>query len=240
MHLIEVTSADTAKDFLEVQAIINAGNPNYIRPLNNEVNDVFDATKNKNFKYGEAKRWILETDDGELVGRIAAFTNSKYINKELLTNEIGTSVTKLSENDWNGGHCIQRIQKSLGLNVEKKPKGFINYDIKKRISNKVFVHLKNNTDWKRNIPNSLDEVQIDKVVNFFNFHNEFLPFYFNNDLEINELISVMETCEFFLGIDSGPMHLAAAMDIKSVVIINDPKMLICLPKIKECELKFLF
>ena len=79
MHLIEVTSADTAKDFLEVQAIINAGNPNYIRPLNNEVNDVFDATKNKNFKYGEAKRWILETDDGELVGRIAAFTNSNYV-----------------------------------------------------------------------------------------------------------------------------------------------------------------
>jgi hypothetical protein len=81
MHLIEVTSADTAKDFLEVQAIINAGNPNYIRPLNNEVNDVFNPLKNKNFKYGEAKRWILETDDGELVGRIAAFTNTKYINK---------------------------------------------------------------------------------------------------------------------------------------------------------------
>jgi len=81
MHLIEVTSADTAKDFLDVQAIINVGNPNYIRPLNNEVNDVFDVNKNKNFKYGEAKRWILETDDGALVGRIAAFTNSKYINK---------------------------------------------------------------------------------------------------------------------------------------------------------------
>jgi hypothetical protein len=162
--------------------------------------------------------------------------DSKYINKELLTNEIGISITKLSENDWNGGHCIQRIQKSLGLNVEKKPKGFIKYDITKRISNKIFVHLKNNTDWKRNIPNSLSDVEINNVVNFFNFHNEFLPFYFNNDLEINELISVMETCEFFLGIDSGPMHLAAAMDIKSVVIINDPKMLICLPKIKECEL----
>ena len=81
MHLIEVTSAATAQDFLEVQAIINAGNPNYIRPLNKEVNDVFDPLKNKNFKYGEAKRWILETDDGILVGRIAAFTNSKYINK---------------------------------------------------------------------------------------------------------------------------------------------------------------
>lgn len=81
MHLIEVTSAATAQDFLEVPVIINAGNSNYIRPLNNEVNDVFDIHKNKNFKYGEAKRWILETDNGALVGRIAAFTNSKYINK---------------------------------------------------------------------------------------------------------------------------------------------------------------
>jgi hypothetical protein len=126
------------------------------------------------------------------------------------------------------------------MGTQIKERGINNANINtrttKRISNKVFVHLKNNTDWKRNIPNSLDDVQIDTVLNFFNFHNEFLPFYFNNDLEINELISVMETCEFFLGIDSGPMHLAAAMDIKSVVIINDPKMLICLPKIKECEL----
>jgi ADP-heptose:LPS heptosyltransferase len=46
----------------------------------------------------------------------------------------------------------------------------------------------------------------------------------------------METCEYFLGIDSGPMHLAAAMDVKSVIIINDPQRLIYLPKIKECEL----
>ena len=167
---------------------------------------------------------------------LLSIIDSKYINKELLTNKIGISVTKLSENDWDGGHCIQRIQKSLGLNVEKKPKGFINYDITKRIPNKVFIHLKNNTDWKRDIPNSLSEVEINRVVNFFNSHDGFLPFYFNNNLEINELISEMETCEFFLGIDSGPMHLAAAMDIKSIVIINDPKMLIWLPKIKECEL----
>lgn len=160
----------------------------------------------------------------------------KYINKDFLTNEDGISITKLSQNDWGGGHCIQRIQKSLGIEVKIKPKGYINYDISKRITNKVFVHLKNNTDWKRNIPNSLDNEHFNKVIEFFNKHKEYKPYYFNNNLEINELISTMETCEFFLGIDSGPMHLAAAMDIKSIVIINDPQMCIYLPKIKECEL----
>jgi hypothetical protein len=32
------------------------------------------------------------------------------------------------------------------------------------------------------------------------------------------------------------MHVAAALNLKSVVIINDPNCFICLPRIKECEL----
>ncbi len=59
---------------------MNRHNPKYIRPLNNEVNDVFNPEKNKAFRYGTAKRWILK-DNGKLIGRIAAFTTSKYINK---------------------------------------------------------------------------------------------------------------------------------------------------------------
>lgn len=81
MQIIEVLGAALVSDFLEVNAMMNAHNPTYIRALDNEVNDVFDFQKNKNFKYGTAKRWIAKTDDGVLVGRIAAFTNDKYINK---------------------------------------------------------------------------------------------------------------------------------------------------------------
>ncbi len=81
MQVIEVTSADTVQDFLDVNALMNKSNPNYIRPLDNEVKEVFDPAKNKNYKYGETKRWIAMDDEGNLVGRIAAFTNSKYINK---------------------------------------------------------------------------------------------------------------------------------------------------------------
>ncbi len=81
MKLKEVNDAGTAKLFLEVNAAMNKNNPAYIRPLDVEINEVFDKTKNKAFKYGEAKRWILLNDNNETIGRIAAFTNSKYINK---------------------------------------------------------------------------------------------------------------------------------------------------------------
>lgn len=78
---MEVTSAADARNFLEVNALMNQGNPYYIRPLDHEVNAVFDPAKNKLFKYGEVKRWIAKDTQGRLIGRIAAFTNTKYINK---------------------------------------------------------------------------------------------------------------------------------------------------------------
>jgi hypothetical protein len=91
MQLIEVNNASTAKDFIRVNVLLNRSNPNYIRPLDNEVNDVFDPSKNKNYKYGEAKRWILKDIKGKVIGRIAAFIHSKYINKgtEFVTGGIG-------------------------------------------------------------------------------------------------------------------------------------------------------
>ncbi|MGI8950709.1 MAG: hypothetical protein ACR2FN_03890 [Chitinophagaceae bacterium] len=81
MQLIEVSNAATAKDFIQVNVLMNKSNPNYIRPLDTEINDVFNPSKNKNFKYGEIKRWILKDKNNALIGRIAAFTHKKYINK---------------------------------------------------------------------------------------------------------------------------------------------------------------
>ncbi len=91
MQIIEVDDLITMHEFLAVNAIMNSANKAYIRSLDNEVNEVFDPQKNKLFKYGEAKRWIAKTDDGVLVGRIAAFINEKYINKgtEFKTGGVG-------------------------------------------------------------------------------------------------------------------------------------------------------
>ncbi|HEX2534755.1 MAG TPA: hypothetical protein VHK69_13510 [Chitinophagaceae bacterium] len=91
MHIVEVTNEATARDFLNVQPLMHRGNPNYIRPLDKDIRDVFDPKKNKAFRFGEAVRWILKNDQGELLGRIAAFTNKKYRNKgdELPVGGIG-------------------------------------------------------------------------------------------------------------------------------------------------------
>lgn len=81
MEVIEVTNKSLAKDFSKINVLMNASNPKYIQPLNNEVEDVFDREKNKAFKHGEIIRWLLKDDNGKLVGRIAAFVTPKYINK---------------------------------------------------------------------------------------------------------------------------------------------------------------
>jgi len=81
MQLLEVTDKKTAADFIRVNVLINQGNPNYIRPLDKDVEDVFNPKKNKTFRFGTAVRWVLKSNTGELIGRIAAFTNKKYKNK---------------------------------------------------------------------------------------------------------------------------------------------------------------
>lgn len=81
MNIIEVISASTEKAFLEINAELNMGNPNYIRPLDKEVKQVFNVKKNKLFQSGSACRWILQNETGKCIGRIAAFYYKEYKNK---------------------------------------------------------------------------------------------------------------------------------------------------------------
>jgi len=81
MQLIQVTDAVLAKQFLQVPVQLYRNDRHWIRPLDKDINDVFDEKKNKAFRFGEAIRWILKDDTGKLIGRIAAFTNKKYKNK---------------------------------------------------------------------------------------------------------------------------------------------------------------
>ncbi|HLK29736.1 MAG TPA: hypothetical protein VKT28_14255 [Puia sp.] len=81
MQLIEVTDNSSAKGFIQVNVELNRHDPNYIRPLDKDVNEVFNKEKNKAFRFGEVKRWILKDEDGKFIGRIAAFANKKYKTK---------------------------------------------------------------------------------------------------------------------------------------------------------------
>ena len=81
MNLIEVKTPEDAKSFIEINVLIHKDIPNYIRPLNKDIELVFDPKLNKAFRYGECTRWILISGDGEKLGRIAAFVNKRYKTK---------------------------------------------------------------------------------------------------------------------------------------------------------------
>lgn len=60
-----------------VQVNLYKKDRNYIRPLDKDIQNVFDPKKNKLLRDGEAIRWILKDDKGKSIGRVAAFINTK-------------------------------------------------------------------------------------------------------------------------------------------------------------------
>lgn len=80
MKIIEVTDKKLVKEFLNVPHLIYKNDKNWICPLNSDVEAVFDPAKNAYFNHGEASRWILRSDDGKLIGRVAAFINQDKAN----------------------------------------------------------------------------------------------------------------------------------------------------------------
>ena len=80
MQISLVTTPAQEKDFLELPTFIYKADPNWIRPLNKDIEDVFDSKKNKAFRFGKVQRWLL-LKDGQCIGRIAAFVNKKYKSK---------------------------------------------------------------------------------------------------------------------------------------------------------------
>jgi hypothetical protein len=81
MQLIPVTNTTTARLFLQAAVEIYKKDANWIRPLDKDINDIFCKEKNKAFRFGEAERWVLKDEQGDLTGRIAVFINKKYKNK---------------------------------------------------------------------------------------------------------------------------------------------------------------
>ncbi len=75
MKLIEVKDKKSRKEFLEVPRILYSAGEAWVCPLDKEVEGVFDSLSNRSFEKGEAVRWILKSNDGKLIGRIAAFFN---------------------------------------------------------------------------------------------------------------------------------------------------------------------
>ncbi|MFN6943807.1 MAG: hypothetical protein ACK4ND_02595 [Cytophagaceae bacterium] len=77
MKLIEVKTLTEAREFLLLPVKLYKNDPHWIRPLDKDIEGIFDPNVNKYFRHGEAIRWILQDDKGETIGRVAAFINRK-------------------------------------------------------------------------------------------------------------------------------------------------------------------
>ena len=73
--LQEVTSPQLAREFLNLPKRIYKGNRNWVCPLDEDIEKVFDPARNPLFGDGEAIRWLVRNRKNEVVGRIAAFYN---------------------------------------------------------------------------------------------------------------------------------------------------------------------
>ena len=81
MQITAITTSALAREFIRVNILINQHDAHYIQPLEKDINQVFDKNINKAFRFGDAMRWILKDDNGQPIGRIAAFVNKKYKTK---------------------------------------------------------------------------------------------------------------------------------------------------------------
>lgn len=79
MKLLEVKLEDKRliKEFLHMPREIYKGDPNWIHPLDQDVERTFDPKKNKFWRHGTCIRWILQDSRGATIGRVAAFINDR-------------------------------------------------------------------------------------------------------------------------------------------------------------------
>lgn len=82
MQLQPVNDRPSRKAFFDVPYRIYKNDPNWIPPLQRDLDFIFDQQKNPAFRENELQRWVLRSHDGNLIGRIAAFTKSDAISNE--------------------------------------------------------------------------------------------------------------------------------------------------------------
>lgn len=155
-----------------------------------------------------------------------------------------------------GMHYFQRIQKALGLPIQTKPKAIfdvipnpiakrvaLNFNVGKMVAQqKLTVHPRARELYPENrtILQYFIFEKLNQGWEFFEFGTEFSGLEGVTDrtkLPILKTIQEMKDCEFYIGLHSGLMHVAAALDLKGIIIINFPDAnLLVLPSLKDYKI----
>lgn len=135
--------------------------------------------------------------------------------------------SKYNDFDWGGGHCTQRLELAFLGRKNKIPKPYM-FKKCSVVKNRILVHF----DGKTNI---LDKNIKIKTLDFLKNNGYTICYWDGKNLEAS--IEIASTCEYFIGVNSGPMHVAAALGLKSVIILNNKDSgKIYLPKIAEADI----
>lgn len=83
MKKVEVgTDKKRIKAFQDFAVELYKGNPYWIRPIEQDIENLFDTSKNKLFEEGgDAVRWIFYDEHSQAVGRVAVFVNPRVVTK---------------------------------------------------------------------------------------------------------------------------------------------------------------
>ncbi len=73
----EVVDQLSKQLFLELPVRLYKNESNWVRPLDDDIEAVFNPQKNKMFQRGTCCRWIMKNTKGLVVGRVAAFIDNK-------------------------------------------------------------------------------------------------------------------------------------------------------------------
>jgi len=71
--LYELITSQDVRDFNALPSRLYKGNKNWVRPLDVDIEKVFDVDKNPLYSNGESIRFLLKDNNGLVVGRIASF-----------------------------------------------------------------------------------------------------------------------------------------------------------------------
>jgi hypothetical protein len=124
MQMHEVKTGADIKAFLELPVDLYKNDPNWIRPLDKDIEEVFDPLKNKLLKKGACARWLLKDDSGNVIGRIAAFVNKAY-KQEQPTGGVGffECINNQDAASFMFNHCKQWLQEQ-GMEAMDGPINF--------------------------------------------------------------------------------------------------------------------
>lgn len=108
----EVQSKAREREFLEFPGRLYQNDPNYIRPLDKDIKEIFNPEKNRFFKNGECARFLFKNKENDTLGRVAVFVNNFY-EQQQPTGGIGffDCINDQETADFIFNYCKEWLQK---------------------------------------------------------------------------------------------------------------------------------